>query len=102
VIGDKTPIDKGNLLSSVVWNLVPVYSAMIEDLEANKFGTHAYPIQLADDSVRLLHSKHIPDKVWAEVDAVRTQIIDGKLKVAAIFDAVRVRALMNSVAAPLK
>ena len=102
VIGDKTPIDKGNLLSSVVWNLVPVYSAMIEDLKANKFGTHAYPIQLADDSVRLLHSKHIPDKVWAEVDAVRTQIIEGKLKVEPIFDAVRVRALMNSVAAPLK
>jgi basic membrane protein A len=102
VIGDKTPIDKGNLLSSVVWNLVPVYSAMIEDLKANKFGTHAYPIQLADDSVRLLHSKHIPDKVWAEVDAVRAQIIDGKLKVEPIFDAVRVRALMNSVAAPLK
>ena len=102
VIGDKTPIDKGNLLSSVVWNLVPVYSAMIEDLRANKFGTHAYPIQLADDSVRLLHSKHIPDQVWAEVDAVRTRIIDGKLKVEPIFDAVRVRALMNSVAAPLK
>jgi basic membrane protein A len=102
VIGDKTPIDKGNLLSSVVWNLVPVFSAMIEDLKANKFGTHAYPIQLADDSVRLLHSKHIPDKVWAEVDAVRTQIIEGKLKVEPIFDAVRVRALMNSVAAPLK
>ena len=102
VIGDKTPIDKGNLLSAVVWNLVPVYSAMIEDLKANKFGTHAYPIQLADDSVRLLHSKHIPDKVWAEVDAVRTQIIEGKLKIEPIFDAVRVRALMNSVAAPLK
>jgi basic membrane protein A len=86
----------------VVWNLVPVYSAMIEDLKANKFGTHAYPIQLADDSVRLLHSKHIPDPVWAEVDAVRTRIIEGKLKVEPIFDAVKVRALMNSVAAPLK
>ena len=102
VIGDKTPIDKGNLLSAVVWNLVPVYSAMIEDLKANRFGTHAYPIQLADDSVRLLHSKYIPDPVWAEVDAVRTRIIEGKLKVEPIFDAVRVRALMNSVAAPLK
>jgi simple sugar transport system substrate-binding protein len=102
VIGDKTPIDKGNLLSSVVWNLVPVYSAMIEDLSTNKFGTHAYPLQLADDSVRLLHSKHIPDKVWTEVAAVRQQIIDGKLKVEPIFDAAKVRALMNSVAAPPK
>jgi basic membrane protein A and related proteins len=102
VIGDKTPIDKGSLLSSVIWNLVPVYSAMIEDLSANKFGTHAYPIQLADDSVRLLHSKHIPDKVWTEVAAVRQQIIDGRLKVEPTFDATKVRALMNSVAAPPK
>jgi basic membrane protein A and related proteins len=98
VIGDKTPVDKGNLLSSVIWNLVPVYSAMIEDLKANKFGTHAYPLQLADDSVRLLHSKYIPDSVWSELEGVRRQIIDGKLKVEPTFDAVKVRALMNSVA----
>jgi simple sugar transport system substrate-binding protein len=102
VIGDKTPIDKGNLLSSVVWNLVPVYSAMIQDLSANKFGTHAYPLHLADDSVRLLHSKYISDKVWSEVAAVRQQIIDGRLKVEPTFDAAKVRALMNSVAAPPK
>ena len=102
VIGDKTPIDKGNLLSSVVWNLVPVYSAMIEDLKADKFGTHAYPLRLVDDSVRLLHSKHIPDKVWSEVAAVRQQIIDGKITVEPIFDAAKVRALMNTVAAPPK
>jgi basic membrane protein A len=102
VIGDKTPIDKGNLLSSVVWNLVPVYTAMIEDLSANKFGTHPYPLHLADDSVRLLHSKYISDKVWSEVAAVRQQIIDGRLKVEPTFDAAKVRALMNSVAAPPK
>jgi basic membrane protein A len=100
VIGDKTPIDKGNLLSSVIWNLVPVYSAMIEDIKANKFGTHAYHIQLADDSVHLLHSKHIPDKTWSEVNAVRNQIVDGKLEIEPIFDAVQVRALMSSVATP--
>jgi simple sugar transport system substrate-binding protein len=102
VIGDKTPVDKGNLLSSVIWNLVPVYSAMIEDLKVNKFGTHAYALQLADNSVRLLHSKYIPDKVWSEVEAVRQQIIDGKVKVEPNFDAIKVRALMNSVAPPPK
>jgi basic membrane protein A len=102
VIGDKTPVDKGYLLSSVIWNLVPVYSAMIEDIKANRFGTHAYPIQLSDDSVHLLHSKYIPDKVWSDVDAVRKQIVDGKLKIEPIFDAVKVRALMNSVATPPK
>ena len=54
VIGDKTPIDKGYLLSSVVWDMTPVYTAMIEDLKADKFGTKRYSIGLADDSVRLL------------------------------------------------
>jgi basic membrane protein A len=99
-IGDKTPIDKGHLLSSVVWNLVPVYSAMIEDLKADKFGTHAYAIQLSDDSVRLLHSKYIPDNVWSDIESVRAQIVGGKLKVEPIWDALKVRALMTSVAAP--
>jgi basic membrane protein A and related proteins len=99
-IGDKTPIDKGHLLSSVVWNLVPVYSAMIEDLKAGKFGTHAYAIHLSDDSVRLLHSKYIPDNVWSDIESVRAQIVGGKLKVEPIWDALKVRALMTSVAAP--
>jgi simple sugar transport system substrate-binding protein len=102
VIGDKTPVDKGNLLSSVVWNLVPVYSAMIEDLKAGRFGTHPYALRLADDSVRLLHTKHIPDKVWSDLEAVRRRIIDGSVKVEPVFDAARARALMNPLAAGSK
>jgi basic membrane protein A and related proteins len=101
-IGDKTSIDKGNLLTSVVWNLVPVYTAMIEDLKVNRFGTHAYTIQLADDSVHLLHTKHIPDNVWAELETQRQQIVGGKLRIVPIWDAVKVRALMTSVSAPPK
>jgi simple sugar transport system substrate-binding protein len=100
VIGDKTPIDKKNsLLSSVVWNLVPVYSEMVEDLKADKFGTHEYSIHLADDSVKLLHSKNIPDNVWAEVDAIRSKIVDGSLKVDRIEDTEKVHALMSDVTA---
>lgn len=99
VIGDKTKIDKGNLLSSVVWNLVPVYSAMVEDLKAGTFGSKHYEIKLADDSVHLLHTSHIPDDVWNEVMKVRQDIVDGKLKVEPIFDAQKVRPLMTSVQA---
>jgi basic membrane protein A and related proteins len=102
VIGDKTAIDKGSLLSSVIWNLVPVYSAMIEDLRAGRFGTHPYALHLADRSVYLLHSPHIAEPVWSDVDGVRQRIIDGKIKVEQISDALRVRALMTSVAAPPK
>jgi basic membrane protein A and related proteins len=101
-LGDKSSLDKGHLLSSVVWNLVPVYSAMIEDLKADKFGTHPYSIQLSDDSVRLLHSKYIPDNIWSDLETVRARIISGKLKVDTVWDAATVRAMMTSVAAPPK
>jgi simple sugar transport system substrate-binding protein len=97
VIGDKTSIDKGHLLSSVVWNLVPVYSAMVEDLKADTFGTHGYSIGLKDDSVQLLKTSHIPDDVWTTVMALRQQIVDGTMKVEPIWDAEGVHALMNSV-----
>ncbi len=97
VIGDKTSIDKGHLLSSVVWNLVPVYTAMVEDLKADKFGTHGYSIQLSDDSVQLLKTKHIPDDVWGAVSDVRKQIVDGSLKIEPVWEADKVRALMSSV-----
>jgi simple sugar transport system substrate-binding protein len=95
VIGDKTAIDKGFLLSSVIWNMEPVYSAMVEDLKADTFGTKGYAIGLADDSVKLLKSKYIPDDVWAELMKTRDDIIGGSLKVEPIWDAVAVRALMT-------
>ncbi|MFO1067799.1 MAG: BMP family protein [Geminicoccaceae bacterium] len=100
VIGDKTPIDKGNLLSSVVWDITPVYTAMIADLKADTFGTKGYKIQLSDDSVRLLKTKQIPDDVWAQVMAIRQDMLDGKITVTPKFDATEVRALMTDVAAP--
>jgi simple sugar transport system substrate-binding protein len=81
----------------VVWNLVPVYSAMVEDLKADKFGTKGYSIQLSDDSVQLLHTKHIPDDVWAQVSSVREQIVKGELKIEPVWEADKVRALMTSV-----
>ena len=62
---------------------MPVYTAMIEDLKADTFGTKNYAIGLADDSVQLLKTKHIPDDVWAEVMEVRDEIIGGKIKVVA-------------------
>ena len=99
VIGDKSSLDKGHLLSSVLWDMVPVYSAMVEDLKADKFGTKRYKIGLSDDSVRLLKTPHVPDDVWADIMKVRDQIIDGSVKVEEITDAQKVRALMSTVEA---
>lgn len=100
VIGDKTPIDKGNLLSSVVWNLTPVYTAMIEDIKADKFGSRNYGIQLADDSISLLKTKQIPDNVWSEIEALKADIVSGKIKLEPKFDAESVHAVVTQLAVP--
>jgi len=97
IIGNKSKIDKGTLLSSVVWNLAPTYSAMVEDLKADRFGTHPYKISLADNSLQLLQTKHIPDAVWAQIMDLRKDLIDGKIKIEPVYDAQQVRALMTSV-----
>jgi basic membrane protein A and related proteins len=97
IIGDKSKIDKGTLLSSVVWNLAPTYTAMVEDLKADRFGTHPYKISLADNSLQLLQTKHIPDAVWAQIMDLRKDIIDGKIKIEPVYDAQQVRAMMTSV-----
>lgn len=97
VIGDKSPIDKGFLLSSVVWNITPVYTAMINDLKADTFGTKSYSIGLKDNSVKLLKTSAIPDNVWSEVQALREDVISGKIKVEPVFEATAVRKLMTNV-----
>ncbi|HMB77082.1 MAG TPA: BMP family protein [Kiloniellaceae bacterium] len=97
VIGDKSSLDKGNLLTSVVWNMVPVYTAMVEDLKAGTFGTKSYKIQLSDDSVKLLKTDHIPPEAWDAAMALRDDIIAGKVQVDLVTDAQAVRALMTSV-----
>lgn len=97
VIGDKSSLDKGHLLSSVLWDMVPVYSAMVEDLKAGTFGTKSYKIGLADNSVRLLKTSHIPADTWSKLMAIRDQIVDGSITVEKITDAQKVRALMTSV-----
>ncbi len=99
VIGDKTSIDKGFLLSSVVWDLTPVYTAMIKDLKDGKYGSHNYNIKLDDGSLRLLKTANIPDQVWTEMQAIQADVASGKIKVEQKFDADSVHALVKSVAA---
>jgi simple sugar transport system substrate-binding protein len=97
VIGDKSSIDKGYLLSSVIWDMTPVYSAMIEDLQNDTFGTENYSIGLADDSVRLLKTPQIPDDVWAEIEALREEIVSGAITVDPVWDAEGVHERVTAV-----
>ncbi|MCK4205408.1 BMP family protein [Brucella pituitosa] len=98
VIGDKTSIDKGNLLSSVIWDLTPVYVDMIKDLKDGKYGSRNYNIKLSDGSLRLLKTKNIPDDVWKEMEALQAEVVSGAIKVEPKFDADSVHALVKTVA----
>ena len=72
-------------------------SMTLEELKAGTFGTQGYSIGLADNSIALLHTKAIPDAVWADLMKTRDDIIAGKVKVAQVLDAQQVRALMSDV-----
>lgn len=95
VIGDKSSLDTGHLLTSVVWDMTPVYIAMIEDLKAGTYGTKSYAISLAGDSVKLLKTPQVPDAIWAEIMALREEIVSGSMGMDPVFDAEEVRALVT-------
>ena len=100
VVGDKSSIDKGYLLSSVVWNMTPVFTAMIGDVKNDRFGTHNYAIGLKDNSVQLLKTDHIPAPVWNDLMAIRQEIVDGRISVKPSFEAADVHARVNPLPAP--
>ncbi len=98
VIGDKTAIDKGHLLSSVLWDFAPIFSRMIEDIGNGTYGTTNYDIGLSGGAIDLLKTRHIPDGVWSDIVAARAAIINGGIEVPSISDAAEMRKLMTSVA----
>jgi len=99
VIGDKSSVAADHLLTSVVWDITPVYAAMIQDLKDDTFGTKHYAITLADDSVQLLKTDLVPDDVWQEIQALREQIVAGDITIEPVFEATAVRGLMTDVTA---
>jgi simple sugar transport system substrate-binding protein len=100
VIGDKSKVAEGHLLSSVLWDMTLPFSAMVEDINAGKLGSRRYTIGLADGSVRLLRTEGIPAAVWQEIEQVKARIESGELQVPYVADAAQVRAAMTDVQAP--
>ena len=96
VIGDKSSIDKGHLLSSVVWDMAPVFTQMVKDVRDDTFGTKDYALKLEDGSQRLLKTKYIPDEVWSKIEDVKAKIIAGDIKVDVIVEPEATRAMMSA------
>ena len=95
-IGDMTPIDKNHVfLSSVLWNFTTTYTQAIKDINAGTYGTHGYDLNLKNGGVSLLKSRYIPASVWAQINAARTKILSGAIKVPAASKAGEVNKLIK-------
>jgi simple sugar transport system substrate-binding protein len=82
VIGDKTSIDEqGVLLSSVLWDFTGTFEQALEDIQNGTFGEQGYDLNVENGGMSLLQTDHIPDDVWAEVEAAKAGIIDGSVEV---------------------
>ncbi len=95
VIGDKSPIDKGHLLSAVVWDFVPVFTKLIKDLQNGTFGENSYALNLQDKSTYLLKSPYIPEDVWTDVMALQNEILQGTLRVEENYEVAPVHTLVQ-------
>lgn len=95
VIGNKTSIDKGFLLSSVLWDFKSAFVDMIKDINAGTYGIRNYGLNLKNGSISLLKTPLITDAVWAEIEAIKASIIDGSLVVENIMDAAGVHSRMS-------
>ncbi len=85
VIGDKTSLDKKNiLLTSVVWDYMPVLRQAAAQIDAGTYGTKPLSIDLKNGGIKLLQSKNIPADVWTEVQRASEGIIAGTIKVPVI------------------
>jgi basic membrane protein A len=81
-IGNLAPIDKKHVfLSSVLWNFTKAYAGAIKDINAGKYGTHGYNLDLKNGGVSLLKTRYIPAAVWAQTQKAKAGIVKGKIKV---------------------
>jgi basic membrane protein A len=96
VIGDKSSIDgKGVLLTSVVWDYVPVFRQALAQVEAGTYGREVLYLGLEESGIRLLPSDDIPVEVWAAVEKAQKDIQAGTIEVPVIVGQSELEALLR-------
>ncbi len=86
VIGDKSPIDKGHLLSSVLWNFEPIFEKILTDTKNKSLGDNTYSLKLSDNSTYLLKTPHISEELWKELMQIQEKIIKKEINVKQNYD----------------
>ena len=96
VIGDKTSLDdKGILLTSVVWDYLPLFRAAVEDIATGAYGAEVTYLDLENGGIKLLETGKIPADVWPAVQAARQGIQDGSIAVPVTIQKSEIEALLK-------
>lgn len=95
VIGDKSAIDKKNvLLSSVLWDFSQVFEQAIKDVGAGTFGNQGYVVSV-DNGISLLKTDKAPADAWAAVDEAQAKVASGEIKIPLTPDRAALDALIK-------
>jgi basic membrane protein A len=96
VIGDKSSIDtKGVLLTSIVWDYLPIFRAAVADMEAGRYGTQVGYLDLENGGIRLLQSDRISAEAWTAAETAKQAIIGGSVSVPEIYTVSEIKELLK-------
>jgi simple sugar transport system substrate-binding protein len=96
VIGDKRAFDvEGVILSSVWWDYAPSLKRAARAYLDGTFGLEIYRLRLADDTIKLLRTPHIPIDLWRELMKIRADIIDGLVEIPYLMTLAEVKAMIE-------
>ncbi len=96
VIGDKTSIDKkGVLLTSVVWDYLPLLRVAVAEMEAGTYGRTVGYLDLQNGGIGLLKSYKIPEDVYAAVEKAQEGIVDGSIQIPVTYKKSDIEALID-------
>ncbi len=96
VIGDKSSLDTKNvLLTSVVWDYLPLLRAAVADMAAGSYGDSVGYLDLENGGIGLLKTDNIPADVWTAVETARQEIVAGNIVVPVIYEKGELEALAN-------
>ncbi|MCX8033675.1 MAG: BMP family ABC transporter substrate-binding protein, partial [Thermoleophilia bacterium] len=96
VIGDKRSLDtKHVLLTSVVWDYMPLFRDAVERMKAGTYGAEVTYLDLANGGIGLLPSPDIPADVWAAVEQARKDIAAGSIDIPVIYKSSELDTLLE-------
>jgi simple sugar transport system substrate-binding protein len=96
VIGDKSFLDKKDIyLSSVKWDYLPMFKTVMKELQEGTYGRKIHYINLKNRGIKLINTKHIPTKVWDDLQDIRADVISGRIAVPELSKKKDVQALMK-------